>query len=545
MMNRDNALRSLKTHQFDLLVIGGGITGAGIALDATSRGLHVALIEKHDFASGTSSRSTKLVHGGLRYLKQFELRLVNEVGRERAIVHRLAPHLVHPDKMLLPLITNGNYGYWITSLGLTMYDILAGVQGSDRRRMLSKDETQALEPLLRTDVLEGGGLYAEYRTDDARLVMAVISTAVDYEAVAVNYCQALGFSNAEGAIEQVEVRDELSGQHFMVKAHCVVNAAGPWVDELRKRQETIQGKHLRLTKGVHIVVDHARFPVRQTIYFDHTDGRMLFAVPRGGVTYIGTTDTDYDGNKDEPEATAADVNYLLDAINHMFLGLGLRPDDVESTWAGLRPLIHEPGKSASEVSRKDEIFVSDRRLISIAGGKLTGYRKMAERVVDRVFEELELPVFAVRTHRIRLKNAEFNTYQDVSDFVIKLGNTYAEYFNGRTNAAYFVHNYGRAAEAILERAKLLQGSHALLRAELEFTVEHEMVQTALDFIERRTGRLNFDSAYVVQHARTIVEILTELLKWDAARAREELERIDTAVTRVNRWREAIATEWSK
>lgn len=544
-MNRDNALRSLKTHQFDLLVIGGGITGAGIALDATSRGLHVALIEKHDFASGTSSRSTKLVHGGLRYLKQFELRLVNEVGRERAIVHRLAPHLVHPDKMLLPLITNGNYGYWITSLGLTMYDILAGVQGSDRRRMLSKDETQALEPLLRTDVLEGGGLYAEYRTDDARLVMAVISTAVDYEAVAVNYCQALGFSNAEGAIEQVEVRDELSGQHFMVKAHCVVNAAGPWVDELRKRQETIQGKHLRLTKGVHIVVDHARFPVRQTIYFDHTDGRMLFAVPRGGVTYIGTTDTDYDGNKDEPEATAADVNYLLDAINHMFLGLGLRPDDVESTWAGLRPLIHEPGKSASEVSRKDEIFVSDRRLISIAGGKLTGYRKMAERVVDRVFEELELPVFAVRTHRIRLKNAEFNTYQDVSDFVIKLGNTYAEYFNGRTNAAYFVHNYGRAAEAILERAKLLQGSHALLRAELEFTVEHEMVQTALDFIERRTGRLNFDSAYVVQHARTIVEILTELLKWDAARAREELERIDTAVTRVNRWREAIATEWSK
>lgn len=541
-MNRDYALRSLKTRQFDLLVIGGGITGAGIALDAASRGLHVALIEKHDFASGTSSRSTKLIHGGLRYLKQFELRLVNEVGRERAIVHRLAPHLVHPDKMLLPLISNGNYGYWITSLGLTMYDILAGVQGSDRRRMLSKDETHALEPLLRTDVLEGGGLYAEYRTDDARLVLAVVSTAVDNEAVVANYCQAIGFGNSEGAIEQVEVRDEQSGQHFMVKAHCVVNAAGPWVDELRQRQETIQGKHLRLTKGVHIVVDHARFPVQQTIYFDHTDGRMLFAVPRGGITYIGTTDTDYDGNKDEPEATAADVNYLLDAVNHMFLGLGLRPDDVESTWSGLRPLIHEPGKSASEVSRKDEIFVSDRRLISIAGGKLTGYRKMAERVVDRVFEELELPVFAVRTHRIRLKHAEFNTYQDVNDFVIMLGNTYAEYFTGRTNSAYFVHNYGRAAEAILARANGLQGSHALLRAELEFTVEYEMVQTALDFIERRTGRLNFDMAYVRQNAGAIVEILAELLKWDAKHAREELERIDTAVTRVNRWRRALATE---
>jgi len=542
MMNRENALRSLKTQQFDLLVIGGGITGAGIALDAASRGLKVALIEKHDFASGTSSRSTKLIHGGLRYLKQFELRLVNEVGRERAIVHRLAPHLVHPDKMLLPLISNGNYGYWLTSMGLTVYDLLAGVQGTDRRRMLSKEETHALEPLLRTDVLEGGGLYAEYRTDDARLVMAVLSTATDYEAIVANYCQAIDFGNPAGAIEQVEVRDELSGQHFMVKAHCIVNAAGPWVDELRQRQETIHGKHLRLTKGVHIVVNHARFPVQQTIYFDHTDGRMLFAVPRGGVTYIGTTDTDYDGNKDEPQATADDVNYLLDAVNHMFLGLGLRPDDVESTWAGLRPLIHEPGKAASEVSRKDEIFVSDRRLISIAGGKLTGYRKMAERVVDRVFEELQLPVFAVRTHRIRLKHAEFNSYQEVNTYVKTLGETYPAFFHGRTNAAYLVHNYGRAAETILQRASAIRGNQALLRAELEFTVEHEMVQSALDFVERRTGRLNFDIAYVRESAREIVEILTVLLKWDPMRAAEEVKAIDTAVARVNSWREAIASE---
>jgi glycerol-3-phosphate dehydrogenase len=540
-MNRDLALQRLKTQRFDLLVIGGGITGAGIALDAASRGLRVALIEKADFASGTSSRSTKLIHGGLRYLKQFEFKLVNEVGRERAIVHRLAPHLVHPDKMLLPLVSNGNYGYWLTNIGLTLYDILAGVQGTDRRRMLSKEETAALEPLLRTDDLEGGGLYAEYRTDDARLVMAVLSTAGVHDAVIANYCEALRFDGTQEAIEQVEVRDNQSGQHFLIDALCVVNAAGPWVDELRQKQETIQGKHLRLTKGVHIVVPHNRFPVRQTVYFDHSDGRMLFAVPRGAITYIGTTDTDYSGNKEEPEASAADVHYLLNAVNSVFLGIGLRPDDVESTWAGLRPLIHEAGKAASEVSRKDEIFISDRRLISIAGGKLTGYRKMAERVVDRVFEELHLPVFAVRTHRIRLKDADFSSYQEVREWTEKLQAQFNGWFTGRTTAAYMVHTYGRAALSILTRAETLGSPNGLLRAELEHTVAHEMVQTALDFIERRTGRLNFDIAFVRKHAPEIVNIMAEILKWDASRSALELKSIDTALLRVNRWKEEPAT----
>ncbi len=540
-MNRDLALQRLKTQRFDLLVIGGGITGAGIALDAASRGLRVALIEKADFASGTSSRSTKLIHGGLRYLKQFEFKLVNEVGRERAIVHRLAPHLVHPDKMLLPLVSNGNYGYWLTNIGLTLYDVLAGVQGSDRRRMLSKEETSALEPLLRTDDLEGGGLYAEYRTDDARLVMAVLSTAGTYDAVVANYCEALRFDGTQEAIEQVEVRDNQSGQHFLIHALCVVNAAGPWVDDLRQKQENIQGKHLRLTKGVHIVVPHRRFPVRQTVYFDHSDGRMLFAVPRGAITYIGTTDTDYRGNKEEPEANAADVHYLLNAVNSVFLGIGLRPDDVESTWAGLRPLIHEAGKAASDVSRKDEIFISDRRLISIAGGKLTGYRKMAERVVDRVFEELHLPVFAVRTHRIRLEHADFSSYHEVREWTEQLHTQFIGCFAGRTTAEYMVHTYGRAAQAILARAETLGSPDGLLRAELEHTVAHEMVQTALDFIERRTGRLNFDIAFVRTHATDIVKIMAEILKWDAARSALELKSIETALLRVNRWKEEPAT----
>lgn len=536
-MNRDTALNYLRTRQFDLLVIGGGITGVGIALDAASRGLRVALVEKGDFASGTSSRSTKLIHGGLRYLKQLEFKLVHEIGRERAIVHRLAPHLVHPDKMLLPLVSDGNYGYWLTSMGLTIYDILAGVQGTDRRRMLSKAETLELEPLLCADHLEGGGLYAEYRTDDARLVMAVLSTSVDHGAVVANYCQAVGFNDGSGAIEQVELRDTESGAQFWVKAHCVVNAAGPWVDELREMQETIHGKHLRLTKGVHLVVDYRRFPVKQTVYFDHSDGRMLFAVPRGGVTYIGTTDTDYQGQKDDPEVTSADVHYILAAVNEMFPTVGLRPDDVESSWAGLRPLIHEPGKTASEVSRKDEMFVSERRLISIAGGKLTGYRKMAERVVDRVFEELGLPVFAVRTHRIRMKHGEFESYDEVNAFIQSMNDKYSGLFTGRSSAAYLVHNYGRAALLILERARGLRTPQALLQAEIGYTVDHEMVHTALDFAERRTGRMNFDIDSVRMNAPLIVSELTKLLRWSSERSTQEADALATALSRVSKWKD--------
>jgi len=228
-------------------------------------------------------------------------------------------------------------------------------------------------------------------------------------------------------------------------------------------------------------------------------------------------------------------------VNSVFLGIGLRPDDVESTWAGLRPLIHEAGKAASEVSRKDEIFISDRRLISIAGGKLTGYRKMAERVVDRVFEELHLPVFAVRTHRIRLEHAGFSSYHEVREWTEQLHTQFNSCFADRTTAEYMVHTYGRAAHAILTRAETLGNPGGLLRAELEHTVAHEMVQTALDFIERRTGRLNFDIDFVRTHATDLVKIMAEILKWDESRSALELNSIDNALRRVNRWKEEPAT----
>ena len=266
-LNREELTNNLSNTEFDLLIIGGGITGAGIALDAASRGMKVALIEKNDFASGTSSKSTKLIHGGLRYLKQFDFWLVKEVGTERAIVHDLAPHLVVPEKMILPLIDGGTYGSWLTSIGLKVYDILASVEGEDKRKMLDKKEALEKEPLLPNNILNGAGYYAEYRTDDARLTMEVLKTALDYNAKIINYTEAISFIYEEERVCGANVLDTISNKTFTINAKYVVSAAGPWVDELRQKNNSKIGKRLHLTKGVHLVVPHKKLPVQQSVYF--------------------------------------------------------------------------------------------------------------------------------------------------------------------------------------------------------------------------------------------------------------------------------------
>jgi len=274
-LKRKETVAKLEEDNFDLVVIGGGITGGGIALDAASRGLKVALVEKNDFASGTSSKSTKLIHGGLRYLKQFDFWLVKEVGSERAIVHKLAPHLVLPEKMLLPLIENGSYGKWLTSIGLKVYDILAQVTGDDKRKMLEKKEALKLEPLLPKKILKGAGYYAEYRTDDARLTIENIKTSLQFGTTALNYASVTDFIYQNERIAGVTVKDELSGKTFTINSKYVISAAGPWVDELRSVNNSKKGKRLHLTKGVHLVFPKEKLPVKQSVYFDIPDGRMM------------------------------------------------------------------------------------------------------------------------------------------------------------------------------------------------------------------------------------------------------------------------------
>ena len=518
-------------------MIGGGATGAGIALDAASRGLKTALIEQRDFASGTSSKSTKLIHGGLRYLKQLDIGLVRESGTERAVVNKIAPHLCIPEKMLLPLIENGTFGRLSTSIGLWIYDLLANVDSDDKRVMLSRDETLQKEPLLNDTVLKGSGYYAEYRTDDARLTIELIKKAAEYGAEVANYAKATGFVYKAETINGVNCRDMLDGSTFEIRAQKVVSAGGPWVDELRKLNASIDQKRLHLSKGVHIVVPQDRLALQQSVYFDVPDGRMVFTIPRGKVTYIGTTDTTYTGALDRVVATEADRDYLLRAVNNMFPSCNLTRYDVVSNWAGLRPLIHEKGKSPSELSRKDEIFEAPDGLISIAGGKLTGYRKMAERIVDKVvrdciFDDRQIADRS-NTSDIKLTRDPFEDNAAVANAIKKISRHCKELGLDEYYGWYLVTNYGKAASEILQ--SLQKTGHddleiALAVSELNYCLDYEMVQKAEDFFVRRTGRLYFDIYSIAKIRPAIIQELSTRLNWSKERVEVEEQNLDMLLT---------------
>lgn len=535
ILDRATQIARAQREKFDLIVIGGGITGAGIALDASSRGMKVCLIEKNDFASGTSNKSTKLIHGGLRYLKQMEIGLVKESGSERAIVHSLAPHLVVPEKMLLPLIEGGTYGQMMTAIGLKVYDFLANVEGDDKRKMLTTQETADREPLLRTDNLVGGGYYAEYRTDDARLTLEILKKATSFGATVINYCEMTSFSyDDNGKIKQLNCFDHNTKKAFSLKGQHYVSAAGPWVDLLREKDQSKNNKHLHLTKGVHLVFSRKRFPLTQSIYFDVADGRMIFAIPRGQSTYVGTTDTNYTGNLNRVVATQEDAQYLLQATNSMFPTLALTLNDIESNWAGLRPLIHEEGKDPSELSRKDEIFESKTGLISIAGGKLTGYRKMAQRVIDRVLSTIpdkkKSHLVASYTEKIALTPDPLENSDAVGSYQKQLSKQLETLgITDPYQGWYLATTYGKQADAIIEKMSFFLNTNPyeqLIRSEIWFSVHHEMSNSLTDFFVRRTGRLYFDIHSVHKYRSIVAEDMIKYLGWDEARLLQENQNLD-------------------
>jgi glycerol-3-phosphate dehydrogenase len=535
---RGDVLRAMAGETFDLLVVGGGITGAGIALDAQTRGLRTALIEMNDFAFGTSSRSTKLVHGGLRYLKQFEVRMVAEVGRERAVVYENGPHVTVPENMLLPIYREGTLGRWMTSVGLMVYDRLAGVKPDERRRMLTAEETLEKLPYLKRNGLLGAGLYVEYRTDDARLTIEVIKKAVEEGARAVNHVKAERFLLENGKVTGVEATDMLTGRQYRIRAKRVVNAAGPWADSLRKLDGSLDGKTLRLTKGIHLVFDKSRFPLDHAVYFDHSDGRMIFAIPRGRKTYVGTTDTDYDGDIAHPRMTKEDQAYLLAAVNGMFPGLWLTEADIETGWAGLRPLIAEEGKSPSEVSRRDEVFVSDSGLITIAGGKLTGYRKMAETVVDRVARQLAkegMRTAPCRTKHLPVSGGDVGGSAGFPSFVerkaregVKLGLTATE---AEALARFYGSNVDRLFRLAEELRQEADGEQMPLSVlmRLAYAVEEECAATPTDFFLRRTGWMLFDLPAVMRYKDAVIESMARRLDWTEDEKRRHAADLQQAV----------------
>ncbi|EII2745909.1 glycerol-3-phosphate dehydrogenase/oxidase [Staphylococcus pseudintermedius] len=535
-LKRDTVKKRMQNEAYDLIVVGGGITGAGIALDATARGMKVALVEMQDFAQGTSSRSTKLVHGGLRYLKQLQVGVVAETGKERAIVYENGPHVTTPEWMLLPMHKGGTFGKFSTSIGLAMYDRLAGVKKSERKKMLSKKETSAKEPLVKQDGLKGGGYYVEYRTDDARLTIEVMKKAAEQGADIMNYTKVTNFlyDNKE-KVNGVAVVNRLGNETFEIKGKKVVNATGPWVDEVRSADYSKNNKQLRLTKGVHVVIDQSKFPLRQAVYFDtEKDGRMIFAIPREGKAYVGTTDTFYNNDKSKPLVNQEDRDYLVDAINYMFPTVHITDADIESTWAGVRPLIFEEGKDPSEISRKDEIWEGKSGLLTIAGGKLTGYRHMALEIVDlvekRLKQEYKLKFKEVDTKHIPISGGDVggsaNFEQFIEDKVAA-----AKAMNLDTDLARrLATKYGSNVDDLFAISQAAQhqntGLPLELYVELVYGVQNELVVKPTDFLVRRIGALYFDIDTVLRHKDTVVDVLADLLGYDAnvkAVYKQELE----------------------
>ena len=538
-LEREDVFSKLATEEFDLLVIGGGISGAGIALDATARGLKTALVEMEDFASGTSSRSTKLVHGGLRYLKQFQIKEVAELGKERAIVYENGPHVTTPEWMILPFHKGGTFGKYSTSFGLKVYDFLAGVKKSERRKMLTKEETLEKAPLVKQEGLLGGGIYVEYRTDDARMTIEVLKAAATKGATLVNYAKAESFIYNDEKISGVEVLDTLTNEKVIINAKKVVNAAGPWVDDVKDIEGKTNGKHLILSKGAHLVFDQKDFPLHQAVYFDTPDKRMIFAVPRDGKAYVGTTDTFYKGDPKAMQITEEDRTYILDAIHYMFPSLNLTEDHVESSWAGVRPLIHEEGKSPSEVSRKDEIWESEKGLITIAGGKLTGYRKMAETVVDKLVDQLgqeEMRTFnKCVTKNLPISGGDVGGSSNMKRFMTEaiekgqsLGFTEQE---SRHLAGLYGTNVDQVLAIPFEAHTTMP---RILYVKLRYAIENEMVAKPTDFFVRRTGDMFFNIANVKAGKKDVLEEMSFILGWSDEESRQYekdlLEEISIATT---------------
>ncbi|MBW5901886.1 glycerol-3-phosphate dehydrogenase/oxidase [Staphylococcus haemolyticus] len=549
-LNREVIKKNLQNEEYDVVIIGGGITGAGIALDASQRGMKVALVEMQDFAQGTSSRSTKLVHGGLRYLKQAQIKVVAETGKERSIVYENGPHVTTPEWMLLPMHKGGTFGKFTTNLGLTAYDRLAGVKKYERKKMLSKKQTLNKEPLVKKDGLKGGGYYVEYRTDDARLTIEVMKRAEENGAEILNHTKSTDFIyDSKSKVRGIEVQDLLTGEMYEINAKKVINAAGPWVDEVRKKDYTRNNKQLRLTKGVHVVIDQSKFPLRQAVYFDtEKDGRMIFAIPREGKAYVGTTDTFYDNDKTKPLTTQEDRDYLIDAINYMFPDVNVKDEDIESTWAGVRPLILEDGKDPSEISRKDEIWEGKSGLLTIAGGKLTGYRHMALEIVDllakRLKQEYKLTFAECKTKHTPISGGDVGGSANFESFVERKVEEGKAIGLQADVAKRLASKYGSNVDKLYNIAQIAQDKDLKLPlelyVELVYSVQNEMVFKPTDFLIRRSGKLYFNINEVKQYKDAVVEELAKLLNYTQSQQNEFTKEINIAIEEATRGNEQLA-----
>lgn len=544
--------------EVDVVVIGGGITGAGIVRDAARRGLRVVLFEQNDIAYGTSSRSSKLIHGGLRYLESYEFSLVFESVSERRVILDLAPHLVNPLAFLFPVYKGARKSLRMISAGMWLYDGLALFRSPKRHKTLKPREVAEQEPMLKQEGLQGAPVYYDCSTDDARLTLETIIDAIQNGAVAVNWARVDALTkNEQGRVSGVVVKNVRDGSLREVKAHTVINATGPWTDDVLAMSGPRTSKMLRPTKGIHIVVERDRLPVEHAVVLFHpTDQRVLFALPWGERTYVGTTDTDYDGVPGQEYATLEDVDYLISAANHYFPNNLIHRADVISTWAGLRPLIApeaDVGEMAeSQVSREHQIHIGEDGLITIAGGKLTTYRKMAKECVDTAVQILKLTealpedIHSGQTFKFPLPGAVGWPADDDHDKVAEQLAEACECDLSHTVRLHLVDTYGMRA---FEVAKLCAESPVLLEsivpgrveimAQVDFAVREEMAASVSDVMIRRTQIFFRDLQQGLGSVDKVANRMAELIGWSEEEKQRSIDAYKAEVALSQKWREEL------
>ncbi|MBG9985081.1 type 1 glycerol-3-phosphate oxidase [Aerococcaceae bacterium DSM 111022] len=577
---RDNSIAQLKEETFDLVIIGGGITGAGVAIQAAASGLKTALLEMQDFSEGTSSRSTKLVHGGIRYLKQFDVEVVNDTVSERAVVQQIAPHIPKAEQMLLPVYDTpeATFNLFRLQIAMHLYDTMANVKESHpfANRVLNAQEVLQIQPNLDPEGLVGGGLYLDYNNSDTRLVIENIKQAVDDGAIALSHAKVTGFEyDDNNQVSGVKVEDLIGDEAFTINTKIAINTTGPWSDTIREFDEgDSKPAQMRPTKGVHLVIDRSKLPVSQPIYFDtgEGDGRMVFVIPREDKTYFGTTDTDYEGDFTKPQVTQDDVDYLLRIVNRRFPDADIAQSDIESSWAGLRPLIagnqasdynggdnasmsdddfdalvnavaeyqtgnqtragveqtiadldtnrSETALNPSQISRGSDLSTSESGLMTLAGGKITDYRKMAAGAMVEIAERLEetegRQITLVNSKTYPVSGGRFNPQQVEESFkrYAKLGR-----IKGLTShqAQDIAELYGSNTEAVLDyydEALPLAEKHDLPVStvmSLLYAIDQEMVYSVSDYLTRRTNYSLFMSEQVPAILDGVAAIIQERL----------------------------------
>ena len=531
-------LDRLASATYDVLVIGGGVTGAAVAWDAALRGFRVALVEKGDFASGTSSRSSKLIHGGLRYLEHFDFGLVFEALRERQTLIRTAPHLIEPEVFLFPIYEGDRTSPLLVRIGLVLYDLLAGFRSIGRHARLRVDDAASIEPLLRRDRLLSLSSYYDAKTNDARHTISLVRSAVAAGAVAVNYARVVSIvRDPDGSVTGARIRDELrepGGTEFEVGARIVANCTGVWTGDMLERAGERLSGFLRPSRGSHLVFSRERLPVQNSIIFESpVDGRVMFVIPWGWFTLVGTTEVEFDGSPDGVYASADEVSYMLESVNQLLPQAALSPSDVSATYAGLRPLVAEEGKGAGATSREHTIIERPTNLFSLVGGKYTTCRLMAEELVDQIAPRLRkafgiggrsgcvtqvTPVVGApdRAQLPRLiQEAEARTAQ-----------------LGLPDEAglHLVRRYGTEYRSIIARIEREPACGQLLApplpytvAEAHYAVEMEMAQTLTDFLARRTHLIYAGGSANLDVARRAAEALARPLGWSSDAIRQQLD----------------------